>query len=498
MNRLEFLRIHPADNVAVALTPLAAGRELEVDGRRLTLLQEIAAGHKFALTQLAVGAPVIKYGMPIGEASAPIAPGAWVHTHNLRTRLSGQLEYRYEPAFRPLPPRTAAVPHFQGFRRADGRVGIRNELWIVPTVGCVNQLARNLAESFRRELPVGSVSRVQAWVHPYGCSQLGSDHETTAELLAALVRHPNAGGVLVVGLGCENNTLESFRARLKDVDPDRVRFMKAQEEGDEQARGLELLRELLAVAGRDRRQPVPVSELKVGMKCGGSDGFSGITANPLIGRFSDRLLAAGGSTVLSEVPEMFGAETLLLNRALTPEIFQRGVRMINDFKAYFERYGQVIYENPSPGNKAGGISTLEEKSLGCTQKGGSAPVAAVLHYGEPLTRPGLNLLTGPGNDLVATTVLAAAQTQLVLFSTGRGTPYGGPVPTVKIASNSDLAARKPNWIDFDAGRVLTGTAPETLDDEFFDYVLRVASGEETRNEQNHYQEIAIFKDGVTL
>ncbi len=497
MKPVEFLRIHPLDQVAVAIAPLKAGRTLDVDGRAITLKNDIAPGHKFALVSREAGEAVIKYGMPIGNATSAIDPGEWVHTHNLKTRLEGRIDYRYEPDFVPLAP-SAKVPCFQGFRRSDGRAGIRNELWIIPTVGCVNQLARNLAGELNRTLPTGGVSRAQAWIHPYGCSQLGGDHETTAELLAALARHPNAGGVLVIGLGCENNTLESFRARVADVDMARIRFLKAQDAGDEMERGQALLRELLDVARHDRRGPVPISALRVGMKCGGSDGFSGITANPLIGRFSDRLLAAGGSTVLSEVPEMFGAETLLLNRACSREVFDAGVRMINDFKAYFERYNQVIYENPSPGNKAGGITTLEEKSLGCTQKSGSAPVAAVLGYGEPLREHGLNLLTGPGNDLVATTVLAAAQTHLVLFSTGRGTPYGGPTPTVKISSNSALAANKPNWIDFDAGRLLAGEGTEALDREFFDYIVRVASGEETQNERHHYQEIAIFKDGVTL
>ncbi len=492
---LRFLKIGHGDNVAVALTDLPAGEPFPGG----TLPQPIARGHKFALRAIAPGEAVIKYDMPIGSATAAIAPGEFVHCHNLKTRLSGELTYRYEPGT-PAARQTAPERTFDGFRRSDGSIGIRNDLWVIPTVGCVNKLAENLAKAFSRELPRGSVRRVLALPHPYGCSQLGGDHETTATILADLVRHPNAGGVLVVALGCENNTLESFRERLDGIDPARVRFLKAQDDGSEFELGLALLEELAAHAAPEKRVPVPVSALKVGLKCGGSDGLSGIPANPLIGRFSDLLTAAGGTSVLTEVPEMFGAETLLMNRCADRAVFDRCVTMINGFKEYFLRHGQAVYENPSPGNKAGGITTLEEKSLGCTQKGGTSPVTAVLNYGERVSKTGLNLLAGPGNDMVATTVLAAAGAQLVLFSTGRGTPFGGPVPTFKIATNSALAAKKPNWIDFDAGRLLAeDTDLDRLGRELFDAVIDLASGRrEARNETYGYQEIAIFKDGVTL
>ncbi len=436
-------------------------------------------GHKYALRPIAAGENIIKYGMPIGRATVAIAAGEHVHTHNVKTNLSGQLEYTYTPDFQPVP--VHCTRNFMGFVRPDGQIGIRNDLWVVPTVGCINRLAERLA----REVDG------LALTHPYGCSQLGEDHETTAKLLAALVRNPNAGGVLVVGLGCENNTLESFQKRLGDVSKLNIRFLLAQQDGDEFEQGLALLAELKA-ARVDKRTPVPVSALRVGLKCGGSDGFSGLTANPLVGRFSDWLIGQGGTSVLTEVPEMFGAETLLMNRCVNREVFAKCVAMINDFKDYYERHNQVIYENPSPGNKAGGITTLEDKSLGCVQKGGSAPVVDVLGYGDRLQTPGLNLLTGPGNDLVASTVLAAAGCHLVLFTTGRGTPYGTVVPTAKIATNSTLAAKKPHWIDWDAmahGEVT----------EFADWVLKVASGEvRTKNEINGDCEIAIFKDGVTL
>ena len=436
-------------------------------------------GHKYAIRPIAEGENVVKYGMPIGHAKTAIAPGEHVHTHNLASNLAGLLEYAYNPDFTPLEIKTTRT--FSGFLRPDGQAGIRNELWVIPTVGCVNDLARRLADA------VGGF----ALTHPYGCSQLGGDHECTANMLAAFAHHPNAGGVLVVGLGCENNTLESFKERLGDISKLNIRFLRAQDDGDEYARGLELLAELDAARVKERSE-LPVSMLRVGLKCGGSDGLSGLTANPLVGRFSDWLAAQGGTTVLTEVPEMFGAETLLMNRCVSREVFDKCVAMINGFKSYYERHGQPIDENPSPGNKAGGISTLEDKSLGCVQKGGSSPVVDVLEYGQRLRTPGLNLLAGPGNDLVAASVLAAAGCQLILFTTGRGTPFGTVVPTVKIATNTRLANAKPHWIDWDAqGRPDTG--------EFVDFVLRVVSGDlQASNEKLSACEIAIFKDGVTL
>ena len=444
-------------------------------------------GHKYARRPIAAGENVIKYGMPIGHATCDIAPGEHVHVHNVKTNLGDVLEYRYEPEFEDVPRQPA--PTIRAFRHPDGRVGIRNDLWVIPLVGCVNRLAERLAQS------CGGLSLQ----HPYGCSQMGQDHETTANMLAAFVRHPNAGGVLVVALGCENNTLESFKARLGLAPDDRdgakigvnVRFLKAQDPGDEYAQGLELLKELDAARPKERVE-VPASELVVGLKCGGSDGFSGLTANPLVGRFSDWLVSRGGSTVLTEVPEMFGAETLLMKRCRTRNIFDKCVKMVNDFKDYYTSHGQVCYENPSPGNKAGGITTLEDKSLGCVQKGGSAPVEDVLLYGEPVKAHGLSLMTGPGNDLVASTVLAAAGCHLILFTTGRGTPFGCIVPTLKIATNDALARNKPNWIDWNAM-----SDPDV--GAFAAKVMRVASGEESaRNEENGAQGIAIFKDGVTL
>ena len=466
----KLLKIHTFDNVAVAMSELKKGE--------YGALSDIPQGHKIALKNISKGENVIKYGMPIGHALADIAVGEHVHTHNVKTNLSGQLEYQYTPDFKLLDIKCGRT--FMGYRRADGQVGIRNDIWIIPTVGCVNGLVRNLAYE-TDSIPV---------CHPYGCSQMGDDHEMTADLLAALVHNPNAGGVLVVALGCENNTLESFKKRLGDYSNLNIRFMLAQEENDEFEKGLELIEELKSARPQNRIE-IPVSELKVGLKCGGSDGFSGLTANPLVGRFSDWICAQGGTSVLTEVPEMFGAETLLMNRCITPEVFKKCVDMVNNFKAYYENHNQVVYENPSPGNKAGGITTLEDKSLGCVQKGGTSPVVDVLPYGGRLKNNGLNLITGPGNDIVACTVLAAAGCHIILFTTGRGNPMGSVVPTVKVATNSDLAKRKANWIDYDAQ-----ANPET--EKFADYIISVANGTQTSGEKRRDCEIAIFKDGVTL
>ncbi len=490
---MRFIQIHPSDNVAVALENLKAGENAGV-----ILREDIGRGHKFALRPIRNGEDIVKYGMPIGTAKADIAAGEKVHTHNIRTRLDGVLNYEYHPDLSHAP-HNGHEDFFMGYRRFDGRVGIRNNIWIIPTVGCVNTLAENLAKAANEKLPAGAVERVIALPHPYGCSQLGTDHALTRRILADFVRHPNAGGVLVAGLGCENNTIAEFKKEVGAHDEKRVRFMIAQEEEDEFETGMRMLEELIENAKNDQRVKVPVSELVVGLKCGGSDGLSGITANALVGRFSDRLTASGGTSILSEVPEMFGAETLLMNRCITPEVFEKCVKMINDFKNYFTRYGQTIYENPSPGNKEGGISTLEDKSLGCTQKGGAGTVVDVLDMGETVKVKGLNLLNGPGNDMVATTLLSAAGAHIVLFTTGRGTPFGGVVPTLKIASNTALAEKKPHWIDFNAGQLVESEkTPAAVDEDFYRLVLDTASGRPAKNEEHSYEEIAIFKDGVTL
>ncbi len=444
----------------------------------------IEDGHKYALFDITEGENIIKYGQPIGHATADIKKGEHVHTHNVKTNLSGKLEYTYEPS-EVHDKKEDTDLTFMGYVRKNGDVGIRNDIWIVNTVGCVNKIAEKLA----------LLTGAKCFAHPFGCSQLGDDQTITQSILRGMVNHPNAGGVLVLGLGCENNNIDVFKKFLGEWDDERVKFLNTQDFDDDIAEGVRLINELREYASQFKREPVHISKLRVGLKCGGSDGFSGITANPLVGRFCDKLVSFGGSCALTEVPEMFGAEHLLMNRCESKEMFDKTVDLINNFKDYYTRYNQVIYENPSPGNKKGGITTLEEKSLGCVQKGGLSPIVDVLTYGDRLEKNGLSLLNGPGNDIVACTNLMAAGVHMILFTTGRGTPLGTAVPTVKIATNHSLAERKNSWIDFDASPMLEGIDPT---DDLVNFALDVAGGKKTKNEINGYEEISIFKDGVTL
>ena len=498
MEKASFLKINPADSVVVCLRAMKAGETVSADGKVITLLQDVPAGHKVLIEDKNEGEGIIKYGYPIGHAKKNLKAGEWVNENNLKTNLAGTLEYTYNPVDDKL---SIAKGNrtFKGYVRKNGDVGVRNEIWVVPTVGCVNGIAERVAKQLEEETKLEGIDAVHAWHHNYGCSQLSEDHEATRKVLRDIVLHPNAGAVLVLSLGCENNQPEDFMAMLGDYDKDRIKLVVTQRvEGDEVEECMNVLRNLYAIAKNDCREDVPVSKLRVGLKCGGSDGFSGITANPLEGEFSDWLVAQGGTSILTEVPEMFGAETILMNRCETRELFDKTVSLINNFKNYFLSHGEPVGENPSPGNKAGGISTLEDKALGCTQKCGRAPVSGVLEYGDRLQTTGLNLLSAPGNDLVASTALAAAGCHIVLFSTGRGTPFGTFVPTMKISTNSNLYNNKKNWIDFNAGQLVDGKSMMELVPEFIDKVLAVASGEQAQNEKNGYREISIFKNGVTL
>ncbi len=518
---MKYIKINPADNVAVALQDLAKGEVVE----GVTLTMDIPRGHKIVLHSLKAGDNVIKYGFPIGHVTRDAAAGTMVDHSCIKTNLEGLLDYKYEPldyvkadqsqtktfSTHKGSEKVLSAPvarTFKGFRRADGQVGIRNQIWVIPTVGCVNGICEQIVSKFKSvfsteaeggvEKSPSSVDAIVCFPHNYGCSQLGDDHENTRKVLADMIHHPNAGGVLVVSLGCENNQLDAFRELVGPVDESRVKMFVCQKVDDEVAYGVERLKEIYAVASRDVREEVPVSELRVGLKCGGSDGLSGITANPLLGVFSDWIVAQGGTTVLTEVPEMFGAETILMNRCQDEATFDKTVHLINDFKEYFMKQGMPVYENPSPGNKAGGISTLEEKSLGCTQKCGKSIVRGVLKYAERLSVKGLNLLSAPGNDLVASTALAASGCQIVLFTTGRGTPFGSFVPTMKISTNTPLYEAKPSWIDFNAGVLAQGEPMEEVAARFIEFVLAAASGEPVNNEKHGIREIAIFKQGVTL
>ena len=498
MKQTAYLQINKGDNVVVCLRPINAGEEIKIGNHAVQALRNTPAGHKILLCDTLKNEPIIKYGYPIGRAKENLKAGEWVNENNIQTNLSGTLEYEYHPAIKPLSIEQEDRS-FKGFMRKNGEVGIRNEIWIVPTVGCVNGIAERLARQLEQETQLKGIDAIHAWHHNYGCSQLGDDHENTRKVLRDICLHPNAGAVLVLSLGCENNQPEDFMKMLGNYDRERIQLLVTQRvEGDEVEEGMKILRKLYKTAAQDKREEVPVSKLRIGLKCGGSDGFSGITANPLVGEFSDWLIAQGGTTILTEVPEMFGAETILMNRCQTADLFQKTVHLINNFKEYFLSHGEPVGENPSPGNKAGGISTLEDKALGCTQKCGHAPVSGVLEYAERLKTNGLNLLSAPGNDLVASTALAASGCQMVLFTTGRGTPFGTFVPTMKISTNSHLFNSKQNWIDFNAGELMEGVDMLTLRNDFIDKVIATANGEKVKNEMNGYREIAIFKNGVTL
>jgi altronate hydrolase len=491
------IKIHNRDNVVIALKNFTQGETIEIDGKRIVLLNDVEKAHKIAITDITEGAEIIKYGYPIGKTTAAIKTGEHVHTHNVRTGLGELLEYSYNPQLTELAHAKRNLT-FNGYRRKNGEVGIRNEIWIVPTVGCVNGIAEQIIREFKAQVNPTDIEGIEVFKHNYGCSQLGDDHANTRTMLGDIALHPNAGGVLVLGLGCENNKIDEFAESLGDYDKGRIKFLASQKAQDEVEEAVELLKEIYEEVRKDKREPISISELKVGLKCGGSDGLSGITANPLVGYFSDFLISQGGTTTLTEVPEMFGAETILMDRCVNNEVFEKTVHLINDFKQYFIDLKQPIYENPSPGNKAGGITTLEDKSLGCTQKGGIANVVDVLKYGERLKTKGLNLLSSPGNDLVATTALGASGSHLVLFTTGRGTPFGSFIPTLKISTNSELAAKKPHWIDYNAGPLAEDKSFDEALEELVEKIIKIASGEKANHEKAGFREIALFKSGVTL
>lgn len=487
----KLFKINNKDNVAVALEELKKGEIID----NIKLLDDIPFGHKVLLNDLKNGENIIKYGNPIGHLTIDCKKGEHIHEHNLKTNLSDIIEYKYcgENEYQPK----KCDVTFSGYLRQDGRAATRNEIWIIPTVGCVNNTAKRL-EKIGQDIIGDGCDGVFAYTHPFGCSQLGDDQENTRKILAALANHPNAGGVLIVSLGCENTNAETFKKYLGEYNKKRIKFLVTQDCENELEKGEELLKELYTFVKSFKREPIPINKLVVGYKCGGSDAFSGITANALCGRLTDKLTSFGTSTILTEVPEMFGAEKLLMKRCENEKVFNKCVNMINSFKQYFFSHNQECYENPSPGNHDGGITTLEEKSLGCIQKGGKAVITDVLEYGEHCKKQGLNLLTGPGNDIVSTTNLTAAGANIILFTTGRGTPLGASVPTIKVASNSRLAKRKSNWIDFNAGELIESNDFENMTEEIFKLLIDIASGRQTKNEQNGYRDISIFKDGVIM
>ncbi len=497
-NKLTIIR--PNDNIGVAVSLIAKGEQFPANGKTITALSEIGVGHKVALMDIKQGDGVFKYGMRIGSSSSDIPAGEWVHSHNLKTDLVGELAYNYTPQTKKQNSDTKNIPTFMGYKRKNGRVGTRNEIWVINSVGCVNRSAERISQMANQRFIRDNFDGVFSFSHPFGCSQLGDDLINTRAVLGGLARNPNAGAVLVLGLGCENLQLDQLIKSIPDLDPNRLRFFNSQLVSDEIEEGLKAIEELFNAMKDDKREEVPVSELTIGVKCGGSDGFSGITANPLVGRITDVLTGYNGRVLQTEVPEMFGAEQLLMNRAATPKVFDDIVKLINNFKNYFLKYDQPVYENPSPGNKAGGLTTLEEKSLGAIQKGGTATITEILNYGEQITQRGLVLVNAPGNDGVSSTAMIASGATIVLFTTGRGTPLGFPAPTIKISTNTALYQSKPNWIDFNAGGIADGVVSfDELTKQFLSYIIDVASGKiKAKNEVNGYKEIAIWKTGVTL
>lgn len=487
------LQIHPSDTVIIALQDVQAGDFVE----DIQVKDDIKAGHKIAIRDIQENENIIKYGETIGHATRPIQKGEHIHTHNMKTNLAGKSMYHYTPAAISTSNKQPNRELY-AYRRANGSVGIRNELWVIVTVGCINSIAENIVKTFQAQHALADIDGIHTFSHPYGCSQMGEDQTHTIQILKDIVTHPNAGGVLVLGLGCENNQLLPFYQSLQDIDPKRIQYLNCQDVEDEISEGCLILSEIYKEMRNDRRVRVDYQDITFGLKCGGSDGFSGITANPLVGRFSDEMLAYGANSVLSEVPEMFGAEHILMNRANDSATFADIVNLIDSYKEYFLSHNQVVYENPSPGNKAGGITTLEEKSLGCIQKAGTGQIFDVLSYGEKRKKKGISLLYGPGNDMVSVTALGASGCQLVLFTTGRGTPFGGFIPTVKISTNTHLFKHKPNWIDFNAGKLLDGESMEEVSKQFIDTLIDIINGKKTRNEENDCRDIAILKQGVTL
>lgn len=502
MKKRYFLKINSNDNVAVALHPINKGIKTNIDNRELVVQEDIPKGYKIALTSIDKGEEVIKYGYGIGRATRFIKKGDCVHIHNLKTSLKGKIKYYYEPNLKEIKILND-IPYFRGYERDNGQVGVRNEIWVINTVGCINKSAERIAlfanQKYKNEIKNGEIDGIFSFSHPFGCSQLGDDLLNTQKILAGLVKHPNAAGVLVVGLGCENNLISEFKKIIGNYDDNRVKFVNFQDVDDEIKESLNKMDILVKYAKKFIVKDIPISKLKIGLKCGGSDSFSGITANPLAGKISGRVVSYGGTVILTEVPEMFGAEKILMNRAQDMKIFHKIVNLINGFKDYFLSNGQTIFENPAPGNIEGGITTLEEKSLGCIKKGGISRVRNVIFYGDQSNGNGLQLLEGPGNDLVSITALTAAGSHLILFTTGRGNPLGSPIPTIKISSNNELYQKKKNWIDFNAGQIVDGVDMNKLAEDLMVYILKVASGKvKTKNEINNYRDIGIFKKGVTV
>lgn len=496
------IKLYPQDTVALATSELKKGQTVTVDGETITLLDDIPNAHKIALKDFETGEAVRKYDNIIGYASKPIKKGEWIHSHNEVTGLGKSKEYTYD--FNPIsifPGESDKT--FMGYDRADGGAGIRNHLAIISTVFCANGPLRKLARMAEAKYPATeNFDGIIAFDQEFGCSQTGKDLVTTCKIIAGIAKNANFGGVLLVSNGCEMAIPSVLEQYMGDYDKKRIRTLTLQEVEDEFTAGMELIDEIMEEMKDDKRTPININRLHIAMNCGGSDGYSGITANTLLGTLCDTLVKEGAIMNMTEVPEMMGAEHILMNRAADKSIFDDIVKMMYDYDAYFARYGEKAADNPTQGNKAGGLTTLEEKSLGCIQKGGHCAVMEVLEYGERATKNGFVLVSGPGNDLAGVSGQIAAGAVLTIFTTGRGTPCGFAGPTFRLASNTALATRKSNWIDYDAGRLLTAKTPEeveALNKELYDAIMATVNGQyRTRTEENGYYILGALKDGVTL
>lgn len=491
------IQLHANDNVVVARTPIPCGTTLTIDHRTFVATQDIPPGHKVAVAEIASSSPVVKYGQIIGYASASIASGDWVHVHNLVAKRS---EFNYDFSTELCPaPTPDRIRTFQGYKRTDGQFGTRNYVALISTVNCSATTARYVAAELAKTdlTPFPNVDGIVPLVHKGGCAMSfgGEDHLQLNRTLAGFATHPNIAACLILGLGCETAQASHLQrehgliqlgshSSLGNVD--RPMIVNIQEVGGVRKtvdHVVGILRDLLPAANDVRREPLPVSRLKVALECGGSDGNSGITANPALGVASDLLVAQGGTVILSETPEIYGAEQMLTKRAVNRSVGEKLLERIRWWEDYAQRHNASIDNNPSVGNKLGGLTTIFEKSLGAIAKAGTTPLQAVYRYAEPINEPGFVIMDSPGFDPASVTGKVASGAQIVVFTTGRGSCFGcKPSPTIKVATNTPMFNRMRDDMDIDAGRILDGTSVQAVGEEIFERIIATASGSPTLSE----------------
>jgi len=495
------IHLHPTDNVAIARVQLGAGTELRVAGQRLEVKEAISAGHKIALVAIPQGAVVLRYGQVIGRARQPIERGRHVHTHNLAFE-ELHFDYEYPSGETPLPARRAS-PTFLGYPREDGSVGTRNYIAVVAASNCAAHTAEMIARSFDGESLPANIDGVVAFPHGEGCGHtIGPDTAQLRRTLAGVLAHPNVSAAVILGLGCEVNQIEHY---LGPNAPRTSRLVGMTLQSSGGTRGAvtaaraEIAR-LMEQCSAEQRKEVPASGIVLGLNCGGSDSFSGITANPALGVCSDMLAELGATAVLAETTEIFGAEHLLVRRARNRQVAEKLLSFVQGYKQYLTRFAGSFDDNPSPGNKEGGLTNIIEKSLGAVAKAGTSPLTDAVDYAEPVHTPGFVFMNTPGYDPVSLTGLAAGGCNLIAFTTGRGSAIGFPsVPVLKIASNSHTYRRMQDNMDINAGTIADGEkSVQQVGGEIFEMLLRVASGERTRAESLGHQEFVPWRIGPVL